>query len=221
LIVFTIKNSRTDTVYVGTTKDSIDERWALYQLAKDLAIEGHLYRDMRKHGVACFTIEEYDFAESREELAEMFEEAMDQFDGTSLKGLKTSLPRTAVYPTTGGAEPKRKVAAKAADVSTAAKSTTVKSTAAKSSANKSGPVKQIFTAKTAKSDVDEEPVTKLKLSSGRTGSAIREKKIKEVIELEKEARTALKMKQIADQADEMKAILTNLDSRGSTLRKRN
>ncbi len=65
-----------------------------------------------------------------------------------------------------------------------------------------------------------EPMVKLKLATGRTGSAIREKKIKESIELEKAARTALKLKQISEQADEMKAILANLDARGSSLRKR-
>jgi len=214
LIVFTIKNSHTDNVYVGTTKDSIDERWALYQLAKDLPIEAPLYSEMRKYGVVCFTIEEYDFAESREELAELFSEAISQFDGISLKGIKTSMPRTAVYPTSEGAAPKPKAVPKAVT------NTELNTTTAVAPRALSGvPV----TAKTRSNLVkaeSEEPKVKLKLSTGRTGSAIKEKRIKEAIALEKQERAAKKMKQIQEQSDEMKAILANLDARGSTLRKR-
>lgn len=59
-----------------------------------------------------------------------------------------------------------------------------------------------------------------KLPSGRTGSAAKEKKIKEAIEAEKAAITAAKTKRAEEEADEMKAILAGLDARGSTLRKR-
>ena len=61
---------------------------------------------------------------------------------------------------------------------------------------------------------------KPKLATGRTGSAAKEKRIKEAIALEKLEREALKKRQVTEQADEMKAILANLDARGSTLRKR-
>lgn len=61
---------------------------------------------------------------------------------------------------------------------------------------------------------------KEKLPSGRTGSAAKEKKIKEAIEAEKAAIAAAKTKRAEEEADEMKAILAGLDARGSTLRKR-
>lgn len=61
---------------------------------------------------------------------------------------------------------------------------------------------------------------KEKLSSGRTGSAAKERKIKEAIEAEKAAIAAAKAKRAAEEAAEMKAILAGLDARGSTLRKR-
>lgn len=63
-------------------------------------------------------------------------------------------------------------------------------------------------------------VVKEKLSSGRTGSAAKERKIKEAIEAEKAAIAAAKAKRAAEEADEMKAILAGLDARGSTLKKR-
>jgi len=239
LIVFTIKNIRTNTVYVGTTKDSIDERWALYQLAKDLPLEAPLYQDMRKFGIPCFVIEEYDFAETRQELAELYEDAMSQFDGISLKGMKTSLPRTAVYTVKEApakAKPAKKVVAKVKAVassidelkaelnainagiskpvpSTSAKVSTSSSRATTSNANLIGMRrKPVETAMPG--------AAKLKLSSGRTGSAIKEKKIKEGIQQEKDARDALKQQQVSQQADEMKAIMARLDSRGSSLKKR-
>lgn len=63
-------------------------------------------------------------------------------------------------------------------------------------------------------------VVKEKLASGRTGSAAKERKIKEAIEAEKAAIAAAKAKRAAEEAAEMKAILAGLDARGSTLRKR-
>jgi len=212
LIVFTIKNSRNNTVYVGTTKKSIDECWTMYQLAKDAAMDAPLYNDMRQYGVACFSIEEYDYAESREELVELYKEAMQEFNGISLKGMKTALPRTAVYTLkedTESATPiiKRESSEKGSPEIASANNRLLSKT---SKATRSG----------VKKAAPEEPVVKLKLATGRTGSAIKEKRIKEAIEQEKAARDALKRKQIADQADEMKAILSALDSRGSTLRKR-
>ncbi|WP_250462357.1 hypothetical protein [Microbulbifer litoralis] len=63
-------------------------------------------------------------------------------------------------------------------------------------------------------------VVKEKLAKGRTGSAAKERKIKEAIEAEKVAMAAAKAKRAAEEADEMKAILAGLDARGSTLKKR-
>jgi len=61
---------------------------------------------------------------------------------------------------------------------------------------------------------------KEKLATGRTGSAAKERKIKEAIEAEKAAIAAAKAKRAAAEADEMKAILAGLDARGSTLSRR-
>ncbi|MEM5529630.1 GIY-YIG nuclease family protein [Gammaproteobacteria bacterium AS21] len=211
MIVFTIKNSRNNTVYIGTTKKSIDECWTMYQLAKDAAIDAPLYNDMRQYGVACFSIEEYDFAESREELVELYEEAMQEFNGISLKGMKTALPRTAVYTLKEDTESATPIIKRDASESN---SQTI------ASANNRLISKASKGTRLGAKAAPEEPVVKLKLATGRTGSAIKEKRIKEAIEQEKAARDALKRKQIAEQADEMKAILSALDSRGSTLGKR-
>lgn len=193
MIVFTISNTVTKTVYVGTTNNSVEERWAQLQLAMELPIKAPLYKDMRDLGVDCFSAEEYAVADSREELAELFEEAMSHYEGTSLKGLKMTAPKTAPSEITS------------AFVSQKAK---VSKPALK-------PKPTIAAVATPAPGVE-----KLKLATGRTGSAIKERNIKEAITKEKEQREELKSRQIAEQADEMKAIMARLDARGSTLRRR-
>ncbi len=49
-----------------------------------------LYREIRIHGEDEFTVEEWDRAESREELAELEQDAIDFFGAESLRGHKTS-----------------------------------------------------------------------------------------------------------------------------------
>ena len=61
---------------------------------------------------------------------------------------------------------------------------------------------------------------KEKLATGRTGSAAKERAIKEGIEAEKAAIAAAKAKKVQEEADEMKRILAGLDARGSTLSRR-
>ncbi len=49
-----------------------------------------LYRDIRRHGVEAFQREIYDMAETREELAELENDALDVLGGISLRGHKIS-----------------------------------------------------------------------------------------------------------------------------------
>tara|TARA_B100001059_G_scaffold235527_1_gene281479 strand:+ start:876 stop:1433 length:558 start_codon:yes stop_codon:yes gene_type:complete len=94
LIVFTITNDVTDEVYVGTTKDSVDERWKQYQEAAKLDhTAARLFKDIRDFGAEKFTISEFAVAYDREDLKDMFDEAMDEFNGISLVGVKTTKPK--------------------------------------------------------------------------------------------------------------------------------
>lgn len=94
LIVFTITNDVTDEVYVGTTKDSVDERWKQYQEAAKLDhTAARLFKDIRDFGAKSFTASEYAVAFDREDLKDLFEEAMDEHQGISLVGVKTTKPK--------------------------------------------------------------------------------------------------------------------------------
>jgi hypothetical protein len=94
LIVFIITNEVTDEVYVGTTKDSVEERWKQYQEAAALDhTAARLFKDIRDFGAKSFTPSEYAVAFDREDLKDLFEEAMEEHQGTSLVGVKTIKPK--------------------------------------------------------------------------------------------------------------------------------
>jgi hypothetical protein len=190
MIVFTITNNTTDDVWVGTCKDSSDERFQQYQEAMALGVKHRFYKDLSDFSPQNFTVEDFAVATDREELKDLFDEAIETYDGKSLVGVKTGLGRTSI-----------------------AKSAPLKSTISKARPTSAFSSKALAPLTTAK------PV-KEKLASGRTGSAIKERQIKEKLAEEKAMRESLKSKQIMEQADEMKAILAGLDARGSTLKKR-
>ena len=94
MIVFTITNDVTDEVYVGTTTVSIEERWNQYQEAAKLDhTAARLYKDIRDFGAKSFSLSEYAAAYDREDLKDLFDEAMDEYQGTSLVGVKTTKPK--------------------------------------------------------------------------------------------------------------------------------
>ena len=193
MIVFTITNNITDDVWVGTCKDSSDERFQQFQEAMALGIKHRFYKDLSDFGVQNFTVDDYAVAEDRADLKDLFDEAMETYEGKSLVGVKTTLGKTSI-----------------------AKTAPLKSSV---TARKTVSTPSEQDNKGARRTVATKPV-KEKLSTGRTGSAKKEKEIKERIAAEKAEREASKAKQVMEQADEMAAILARLDSRGSTLRKR-
>jgi hypothetical protein len=114
LIVFTITNDVTDETYVGTTKDSVDERWKQYQEAAKLDhTAARLFKDIRDFGAKSFTPAEYAVAYDREDLKDLFEEAMDEHQGISLVGVKTTKPKPVKVAAPKKAAPKKTTAAKA------------------------------------------------------------------------------------------------------------
>ncbi|MGK0444817.1 MAG: hypothetical protein ACJA1U_001754 [Bermanella sp.] len=193
MLVYTLTNNITGDVWVGTCKDSSDERFMQFQEAMALGVKEKIYKDLRDFGVQNFTVEDYALAYDREELKDIFDEAMDTYNGKSLIGVKTSLGKTSI-----------------------AKSAPLKSSTSSAKRKTLGTgIASPSTPKKAASSL-----TPAKLATGRTGSAKKEKLIKEKLAEEKAMRESLKSKQIMEQADEMAAIMARLDSRGSTVNKR-
>jgi len=190
MLVYTLTNNITGDVWVGTCKDSSDERFMQFQEAMALGVKEKIYKDMRDFGVQNFTVEDYAIAYDREELKDIFDEAMTVHNGKSLIGVKTSLGKTSI-----------------------AKVAPLKSSVATSKRN-------VIEPKTTSRSKPKKTAAPTKLATGRTGSAKKEKIIKEKLAEEKALRESQKSKQIMEQADEMAAIMARLDSRGSTVNKR-
>ena len=96
MLVYTLTNNITGDVWVGTCKDSSDERFMQLQEAMALGIKAQIYKDLRDFGVENFTVEDYAVAHDREELKDIFDEAMDIHEGKSLVGVKTTLGKTSI-----------------------------------------------------------------------------------------------------------------------------
>ncbi|MEY8205350.1 MAG: GIY-YIG nuclease family protein, partial [Bermanella sp.] len=186
MLVFTITNNTTEDVWVGTCKDSSDERFEQLQEAMALGIKAQIYKDFRDFGVQNFTVEDFAVAHDREELKDLFAEAMETYDGRSLVGIKTSLGKTSIATM---APLKSSVKSRARPVSAAALA-----------------ISKAASPKRTSKAVNE------KISSGRTGNAAKERMIKEKLADEKAARAQAKSRQVMDQADEMAAIMARLDS---------
>jgi len=190
LIVFTITNTVTDEVFVGTTKDSAEARWEQFVAAHTQDLKVKLYKDIRDFGVKAFEVDEYAVAFDRADLKDLFDEAMMQYDGISLVGVKTTAPKPVAAKPSKKAPAKRKTSARAD--------------------TQHGEVISIPVPKAAKESI----------SSGRTKNSAKEKAIKEAIELEKAEREAQDRMRQAQQANEMREIMARLDARGSTLKRR-
>lgn len=201
MLVFTITNNITEEVWVGTCKDSSDERFDQLQEAMALGIKAQLYKDFRDFGIQNFTVEDFAVAFDREELKDLFTEAMETHGGKSLVGIKTSLGKTSIATM---APLKSSVKTAKRTISTPAR------TASNGGLSKAASGISRATPKKAKE----------KVSSGRTNNSVKERLIKEKMADEKAQRAQLKSRQVMDQADEMAAIMAKLDSRGSTVGKK-
>ena len=93
MIVFTITNTITDQIYVGTSREDLDRRWEVILKAAEGGVEARLYDDIREHGVDGFAISEWAFAEDTEELRELMQAALEETGGISLQGLKLKAPK--------------------------------------------------------------------------------------------------------------------------------
>ena len=90
LIIFTVTNTLTHQIYVGSTRNDLEDQWEKMVAAAEQDLDYPLYRDIRRYGTDIFHREVYDMAESRAELAELEQNAVQELKAISLRGHKTS-----------------------------------------------------------------------------------------------------------------------------------
>ncbi|WP_281646596.1 GIY-YIG nuclease family protein [Parendozoicomonas sp. Alg238-R29] len=91
MIIFTVTNTITHQVYVGSTRNDLDAQWERMVAAAEQNLDFPLYRDIRTYGCDAFIREIYDMADSRQELAELEQDALETLNAISLRGHKTSV----------------------------------------------------------------------------------------------------------------------------------
>ncbi|WP_417225198.1 hypothetical protein [Amphritea sp.] len=89
MIIFTITNTVSKQVYVGSTRSDIDSHWETLLIAAESGVEAELYNDIRSSGAQSFAITEWGFADNLSEARELTSDAMETFNGKSLQGLIT------------------------------------------------------------------------------------------------------------------------------------
>ncbi|MEH6648555.1 MAG: GIY-YIG nuclease family protein [Motiliproteus sp.] len=96
MIVFKILSKISGQHYVGSCRGDIFERWQLYLNAAEAGLDFPLYKEIREHGDAQFTIAELDFAEEISELKEMELLHTIELNARSLRGHKFGLSESVV-----------------------------------------------------------------------------------------------------------------------------
>ncbi|GGK78729.1 GIY-YIG nuclease family protein [Amphritea balenae] len=89
MIVFTITNTTSEKVYVGSTRSTIDQHWETLLIAAESGVDHPLYDDIRRCGGDSFNIAEWAIAEDLQDLRELTREALETYDAASLQGLRT------------------------------------------------------------------------------------------------------------------------------------
>lgn len=294
MIIFTITNSITDQVYVGSTRNSIDNRWEEILVAAESGLEHPLFDDIREHSPQQFAIAEWAIAEDLQDMRELTREAIEIHNAVGLQGMRTTAPvvkaprksakkertedlsisdaATSIFNSRNdlvteadnaldgidnfdglefssedkqtdvsendqpkdkpvNREKSLKEMAQERDAQLVAKIAKEKAEAlemaklmARMDARKRGTKSKTKTAaskttRTANSKPAATTSSAPKLSTGKVASATQEKKIKEGIEQEREARQAAKLAQQKAEAQEMAAIMARIDGRAKSMRK--
>ncbi|RTE66626.1 hypothetical protein EH243_05960 [Amphritea opalescens] len=89
MIIFTITNTVSKQVYVGSTRSDIDSHWETLLIAAESGVEAELYNDIRDAGAQSFALSEWGFADNLSEARELTADAIETFDAKSLQGLIT------------------------------------------------------------------------------------------------------------------------------------
>lgn len=190
MIVFTLTNEDTDEVWVGTAREGVTPEERFQQIQTALALG---IDHPFYDELKKFGVASFTpglFAVAEDRL-ELLELVEEALDSLNAKSL-VGIKTVKPGTTKSALKPKAKPRASRAKAASSTNSTKPK---------------------------PEKPV-KEKLATGRTGSAAKERAIKEGIEAEKARIAAEKAKKVQAEADEMKRILAGLDARGSTLSRR-
>ncbi len=249
LIIFTITNTVSKQVYVGSTRNEIDSHWETLLIAAESGVEAELYNDIRSAGAHSFALSEYGFADNLSEARELTADALETFNAKSLQGLITK-PKPSKAHRQSAEERKAALALleeaeqKAllkGDIEKPSGEVDLKLLAQQRDAELEARIvrerqetmamnkvlaamdsrKRSKSSKAkAKASVTKPASTAApKLATGKVSSAAQEKLIREKIAQEREARESSKLSLQQAEAQEMAAVMARIDARAQGMRK--
>ena len=217
MIVFSATNEVTGDVFVGNTREGLEVEWAQLISQADEGASGKFFAQIRRHGADSFEVEEYAYADSGAELRELTREARDELGAEAIKSARRSTS-SVVGKKSMSMEAIMASIEEAAREAEAGMAPAVPQDSAPAKSAAPAPVKPA--AKPAISEfrksLAQEPaiaVSEPKLAAGRTGSASKEKRIREAIAAEREARDQLRQTQSRDSQAEMNAVIARIEQR--------
>lgn len=222
MFVFTVTNRVTNDVYVGSTKDDVESYWGTLINAAEDGQEGDIYKDIRSYSPADFEVEEWASAENGKELRELVAEARESMDAIPIKPGRKSAAMIASSHRVS--EEIRELFAVAEAEVLGDDESLEPATEGKSKSSAGDSVESPQSAGLGLSNSVSRPIEAAadssKVANGRSGSATKERRIKEALAQEREVREGLRQNQTTREADEMKAVMIQIEHRRQSQKKR-
>lgn len=216
MIVFSATNEVTGDVFVGSTRESLEVEWVQLISQADEGASGGFFNQLRNHGAEKFEVEAYAYADSGSELRELTREAREELSAEAIKSSRRTRSSSVVGNSSMSME------AIMASIEEAAKDAEAGTlSVAEPSAPSAKPVtsKPSVASKTAIGSsstlglTSAAPAPELKIASGRSGSASKEKRIREAIAAEREARDQLRQTDSRESQAEMNSVIARIEQR--------
>lgn len=209
MFVFTVSDKLNQQVYVGSCRTDIESHWVLIMDQAQSGAEGTLFESIRHNSQDNFEVEEWAYAENSRELKPLLEEAREATGAQPIrqqaKLYKPNVKREDVSP-----DIRRLFEMVEADLESEAEDDVVP-VDEQSSSSKQEP------ATTAPDSV--EVAASDKVATGRTGSALKEKRIKEALEQERDQRESHRHNQSTVEANAMREVMLRIEQRRQSQRK--
>lgn len=246
MIVFTATDTLTGKVFAGSTRRSLEDHWALLVSVENGAASGPFFDLLRERGSNGFKVKEWGSSENPADLREMLLEATTELGAVVIKGVPTAGGSTGRLDSFASVrkelealgapaiKPLRQNSSKqqADEMKALIAGIELRRRGGLKSARKPRPKKVVDTTatpgivvKAGKTKAADRPkVVSTVLPTGRTGSASKEKRIREALAEQKADLESQKRLRIDQESSEMREILARLDERskesGKTLRRR-
>ena len=247
MIVYTATDEVNGKVYVGSTREDLEEHWiALVNQAEDGA-DGDFFAAIRHQGADKFEIEEFGYADSSAETRALIREAQEDLGAVAVKAGRgsTVVSRTKVQAAKveldqglalsgetdgeGQTEHLKTETLKTESAAITVKKTSDQKATATPINSSLDLVKQALAEAAASVDLSQglsqelpkksSAAVKEKLATGRAGSSSKEKRIKETIQREREAREQFRQTGSTQEAAKMKDLMMGIEARRLAARK--